>query len=190
MSENLREPTIRAVHAIEGAREEPTVEEYADAVLAVVAPELDRLRAEVKSLRLAKGPALFDEMLSAMGERAERAEAECAVLRERLAKVEALLSLREEQGVVDEDGFTVVRASDVRAVLAPRVRDVCAALASAPEPSEHEQVCGSCGEPAVHVITLDGKPMPVCLRHLNHCRTPSKPAADGGAGGQQTAGER
>jgi hypothetical protein len=39
-------------------------------------------------------------------------------------------------------------------------------------PDLPEGPCGSCGEPAIHTITLRGKPMPVCLRHLNHWRTP------------------
>jgi hypothetical protein len=34
--------------------------------------------------------------------------------------------------------------------------------------------CGSCGAPAPYTITLRGKPMPACLRHLNHWRTPSR----------------
>ena len=33
--------------------------------------------------------------------------------------------------------------------------------------------CGSCGEPAPYVITLRGRPVPACLRHLNHWRTPA-----------------
>jgi hypothetical protein len=32
--------------------------------------------------------------------------------------------------------------------------------------------CGSCGDPAPYTITLHGEPMSVCLRHLNHWRTP------------------
>ena len=32
--------------------------------------------------------------------------------------------------------------------------------------------CGSCGKPAEFTITLRGRPMPACLRHLNHWRTP------------------
>lgn len=32
--------------------------------------------------------------------------------------------------------------------------------------------CGSCGEPGPYTITLDGEPMPACLRHLNVWRTP------------------
>lgn len=33
--------------------------------------------------------------------------------------------------------------------------------------------CASCGDPAPHTITRSGEPTPVCLRHLNHWRTPS-----------------
>jgi hypothetical protein len=40
-----------------------------------------------------------------------------------------------------------------------------------PEPGAR---CGSCGEPAPYVITLHGAPMPACLRHLNHWRTPDE----------------
>lgn len=32
--------------------------------------------------------------------------------------------------------------------------------------------CGSCGAPAPYTITLRGEPMPACLRHLNHWRSP------------------
>lgn len=33
--------------------------------------------------------------------------------------------------------------------------------------------CASCGEPSIHRIILRGEPTPVCLRHLNHWRTPA-----------------
>lgn len=33
--------------------------------------------------------------------------------------------------------------------------------------------CGSCGEPALTEIILDGEPTPACLRHYNHWRTPA-----------------
>ena len=33
--------------------------------------------------------------------------------------------------------------------------------------------CESCGEPAMHTITRQGVPTPVCLRHLNHWHTPA-----------------
>ena len=34
-------------------------------------------------------------------------------------------------------------------------------------------VCGSCGGPAPYTITLHGRQVPVCLRHLNHWQTPA-----------------
>lgn len=35
-----------------------------------------------------------------------------------------------------------------------------------------ERACGSCSEPAPYTIVRQGKPTPVCLRHLNHWREP------------------
>lgn len=39
--------------------------------------------------------------------------------------------------------------------------------------SEPIAPCGSCGEPGLYIITLHGRPVPACLRHLNHWRTPA-----------------
>jgi hypothetical protein len=32
--------------------------------------------------------------------------------------------------------------------------------------------CGSCGEPGITEIKIHGRPMPTCLRHYSHWRTP------------------
>ena len=39
--------------------------------------------------------------------------------------------------------------------------------------AENDAPCGSCGEPSIHRIILHGQRVPVCLRHLNHWRTPA-----------------
>lgn len=57
--------------------------------------------AEVKRLRLAKGPALFDEMVTAMLARAESAEGERDAALAVLAQVEPILALLHYRGIVD-----------------------------------------------------------------------------------------
>lgn len=44
--------------------------------------------------------------------------------------------------------------------------------------------CGSCGAPAPYTITLRGEPMPACLRHLNHWRSPVTECPDCGETGR------
>lgn len=39
--------------------------------------------------------------------------------------------------------------------------------------AERGAPCGSCGATPTYVITLHGMPVPACLRHLNHWRTPA-----------------
>lgn len=38
---------------------------------------------------------------------------------------------------------------------------------------EKDAPCGSCGATPTYTITLHGRPVPACLRHLNHWRTPA-----------------
>lgn len=101
MSENLREQIQDAILAAHERGEA----DWASAAMSVVAPELDRLRAEVEPVQVSetmvvprcalpawKGMREAQEREVDAVLRAERAEAECAVLRERLARVEALLT--------------------------------------------------------------------------------------------------
>jgi hypothetical protein len=86
----------------------------------VLLEEADADRAEVKALRLSKGPALFDEMMTAVLARAEAAEAardaavaDAANLRATLDRVTALVDDPQTIGWIERDGdpaFIAVKA--------------------------------------------------------------------------------
>ena len=146
MSENLREQTFQAMKAAWRDRAmsvsfDVTWRAVTDAAWEVVGPELDRLRAEVeRQARLLDSAYRFGDE---RGSDLLALSAERDVLRARLAKVGEVLT---EWGALSADGDFVGSIEDgedfaeaIQESGAWRfVRDLRAALASVPEPSDSE----------------------------------------------------
>ena len=141
MNENLRDKIAEVIDALE-ADALTEVGQYADAVLAVVGPELDRLRAEVDALPYCSRVYYHREVA-----RADRAEAERDDLRaqkQQLAEAITDLCWKATQYGETEDGDTFAyilpKGTVHRLIGAAQSAGIPAAfrLASVPEPSDSE----------------------------------------------------
>ena len=169
-------------------------EHVADAVLAVVGPELERLRAEVERLRGSTDRAR--QSARRAGLRATAAEAERDDLRARLAKVEFPLTLERVHEIVSFLSQTgragLLHANTLNIAMGASARRR-AALASVPEPSDSEPcTCTSYvvdySDPdRYHAENIDREDDPACPVHGDS--EPHAPCCDacGGSGASDEA---